>query len=305
MTEPAIPAEPIPFRVLLDEAMRLTRRHFGKIYLPVAIPLALLSALLVLAQSRWMSGAMAGQDPIAFWTGPGCVGFVVTMLAALVVQFLSYGVLTAAGVDGATGKPIDMKAKWAFMFQPSVLGTLFLAFLAVAAGLICLVLPGLYIALMLSFVIPVMALEGLRGGAALRRSWQLVRYNPRRRFIENPGTKIFLLYLVAGVIGWLLGMLIQIPLTAIQGMSMARQLSSGGTVDPQALVDSMRWVQVPSAILGSLVSTAVRIYSSFGVVLLFIDVVRRKEGTDLAAAINARFGGGDPNAPPPSTAGSA
>ena len=36
MTDPAIPAEPIPFRALLDEAMKLTRRHFGTVYLSVA-----------------------------------------------------------------------------------------------------------------------------------------------------------------------------------------------------------------------------------------------------------------------------
>ena len=40
MIDSALPAEPMPFRVLLDEAMKLTRRFFRAIYPSVAIPLA-------------------------------------------------------------------------------------------------------------------------------------------------------------------------------------------------------------------------------------------------------------------------
>ena len=297
MSAPAIPAEPVPFRVLLDEAMRHTRRHFGRIYLPVAIPLALLSGIVVFAQSMWMSDFTSGRNPAAMFTGTGCIAMVVSFLAALVLQFTSYGVLMAAAADGVTGKPIEMAQKWAFVFQPPVLGTLVLAFLAVVAGFICLVFPGIYVALMLSFVMPVMVLEGRRGSAALSRSWNLAGYNPGGGFSRHPVVKIFLLYLVAAVIGWLVGFIIQLPFTAIWGVSMFREASKGGPVDPQALMEHVRWLQLPTAILGSLASTAVRLYSSFGVVLLYLDVVRRKEGSELAAAIDARFGG----TPPPST----
>jgi len=300
MTELQIPAEPIPFRILLDEAMKLTRRHFGKIYLPVAIPMAVLSGLLVLVQSRWTNQVMSGRtDPMAFWTGPGCTAFAITMLVFLIMTFLTYGLLMAAGVDGATGKPIDMKAKWSFLFSPGVFGTLFVAFLLVAIGFCFLFFPGLFIALRLSFLIPVMAVEGVRGGEAMKRSWGLVAYNPQKRFLTNTITKIFVLYFVAGVIGWLAAAVINLPFTALQGLNAARQITSGGTVDPQAMVDSMRWIQLPQTILASLVETAVRIYSSFGVVLLYLDVVRRKEGTDLASAIASRFGASPE--PPPST----
>ena len=54
MTE-GIPAEPIPFRVLLDEAMKLTRRHFARMYLPVAIPIALLAGHAAGAGQRYSS----------------------------------------------------------------------------------------------------------------------------------------------------------------------------------------------------------------------------------------------------------
>ena len=75
MSAPAIPAEPIPFRVLLDEAMRPTRRHFGRIYLPVAIPLALLSwDRRVRSRSRCgVSDFTSGRNPAALFTGTGCI----------------------------------------------------------------------------------------------------------------------------------------------------------------------------------------------------------------------------------------
>ena len=33
--------EPLPFRLLVDEAMKLTRRHFRQMFVPVALPIAL------------------------------------------------------------------------------------------------------------------------------------------------------------------------------------------------------------------------------------------------------------------------
>jgi len=302
MTESAIPAEPMPLRVLLDEAMKLARRFFRVIYPSVAIPLAVISVLLLVVQTRFMTGwagggvaARQGSIPDGAAFG-GCAAFLVTILAALAIQGLTYAVLTAACVDGAAGRPISMGAKWTFVLQAPVLWTLVLTFLAIAAGLICLILPGIYLALGLSFVIPVMVAEGLRGGAALGRSWKLVRYNPHKRFFANTPTKIFVLYLVAGLITYAMTFLVQLPFTAMQGYRVARTISAGQ--DPHDVMSRMLWWQIPPTILGSLVSTAVSVYTSFGLVLLYLDVVRRKEGGDLAAAIDARFPGGRPPAGP-------
>ncbi|MEX0878272.1 MAG: glycerophosphoryl diester phosphodiesterase membrane domain-containing protein [Thermoanaerobaculia bacterium] len=290
MTE-GMPAEPIPFRVLLDEAMKLTRRHFGKMYLPVAIPLALLAGLVVVVQHRFLQGVASGEMANPLGAG-GCVGFFGVMLFWLALSGLCSAVLTAAAVDGVGGRPIAMKAKWGFVLQPSTLGTLILALIAIFVGLCLLILPGIYMALRMSFLIPVMAAEGLKSTGAMRRSWELVKYNPHKRFLDNTATKIFLLYLVAGLIGWLVSLVVQLPFTAMRGVAAARDVAAaqtGGAASTMTL-----WLQVPAQMLGQLVSTAVTIYSSFGLVLLYLDVVRRKEGKDLASAIDARFGGASP-----------
>jgi hypothetical protein len=299
MIDSAVPAEPMPFRVLLDEAMKLTRRFFGRLYPPVAIPLALIAGLMTTAQVRWLSAvARQGAAATPGAVVPGCIGFVTGVSGALLVHGLTYAVLIAACVDGAASRPISMGAKWSFVLQAPVLWTLLLVFLAVAAGFVCLVLPGIYLGVMLSFAIPVMAAEGLRGGAALGRSWRLIRYNPQKRSFANTPTKIFLLYLVASLITYAVSFVVQLPFTAMQGYRMVRTISAGGGADPNAVMGPMLWWQIPPAILGSLVSTAVSVYTSFGLVLIYLDVVRRKEGGDLAAAIDARFPGATTPRPP-------
>ena len=289
MTEPAIPGEPIPFRVLLDEAMKLTRRHFGTVYLLVAVPLALLTLVTVVVQKRYMQD-MAGPGAAGgMFSGKGCLAVIGSLAWTLMVHGLSSGVLTAAAVDAAAHRPIDMKAKWAFILQPRSIGTLLLSFLAIVAGFICLIFPGVYLSLGLSFAVPVMAAEGLYGSSALGRSWKLVRYNPHKGFLANTSTKVFLLYLVTGLIAYAINFVIQLPFLVMQGARVAHAVASGAAADAQAII-GVSWVQIASAVLGSLVTTAVSIYSAFGIVLLYLDVVRRKEGGDLAAAIDARFG---------------
>ena len=192
MIDPAVPAEPMAFRVLLDEAMKLTRRYFQ--CLPVrghspggahggdrdrAEPLP----------DRMWAGIAAprGVTPESAMFG-GCGASMVTSLASLAVHGLTYAVLTSACVDGAAGRPIT----WSQVeLRPAAEEhwTLVLAFFASRRDSSCLFLPGLYVGLRLSFVIPVMASESLAVRRALGRSWRLIRYNPHKRFLANTGRR--------------------------------------------------------------------------------------------------------------------
>ncbi len=296
MIETAAPSEPIPFRVLLDEAMKLTRRHFGRLFLPVAVPLAIVAGLVTVVQVGFLADVYRSASPAMMFSGRGCVVFVGLLLVWMLMRALASVVLTAAAVDGASQRPIDVGTSWRFLLQPSTLGTVILSLLVISIGFVFLVLPGIYLGLGFSLLLPVMAAEGLRGTAAMKRSWTLVRYNPHKRFFQNTATKVFVLYLVAGLIAYALGLLIQLPLTLAMGVRAARTVAGGGT---PAAVTANYWLQVPSAILQSLISTAIAIYTSFGIVLLYMDVVRRKEGGELASAIDARFGAAPEAAPTP------
>jgi hypothetical protein len=299
MNEAALPAEPIPFRVLLDEAMKLTRRYFKEIYPSVAIPMALIAVGVLFVQQRFMREVQEATRNPQLWMSSGCLSYVGILLLYFSVAGLNSAVTASAAMDGARGQAVDMRKKWAFVLSPAVLLTLVLALIAVCVGFLFLVFPGIYIGLRLAFLVPVMAAEGLRGTSAMGRSWKLVRYNPGKRFIQNTATKVFLLYFVSTVIGWLASALIQLPFTALRGVAAAREISSGRPGSAQATL-YMHWTQFPQTILSSLISTGIGLYASFGLVLLYLDVVRRKEGSELAAAIDARFGapaGSLPRAP--------
>ena len=301
MTEPVPIGQPVPFRMLIDDAMKLARRHFFPIYFPVAIPLAVMAAVQVVAQVKWMSWAQSSRSDVA----PFLVRFMIPMLLIVLVYLLfyvlAYIAMLVAAVDAVAGRPVDMIRAWRFPFQWRVQGTLLLA--GVLVGLACLLLffPGLYVSLLFSFIVPVMVEENTFGSAALRRSSRLVKYNPHRRFVDNPMVKVFAIFFLGWILAYAVGMVVQLPLIITQQVLIFRSIAEGQTADPSAFMERFLWLQVPSNVLGVLAYTAVNLYTSICLVLLFLDIRRRKEGRDIEAAL-AELGSvppADPYRPPP------
>ena len=54
--------EPIPFRLLIDEAVKWTRRHFRAMYLPVAVPISIVNGLIPVAQALWFSSLLNPEE---------------------------------------------------------------------------------------------------------------------------------------------------------------------------------------------------------------------------------------------------
>lgn len=295
MTETALSlAQPLPFRVLLDEAMSRVRHHFRQVYLPVALPVAFAAGLMAVAQGL-MSVHASGSDPTAALTSGGL--FFLTFGALMVIWGLASGALLVAAVDAVAGRTISMARAWKTMFRPRVLGTLILTWLAYSLGFACCILPGIYLVLALSFVIPVMADEGVFGPAAIGRSQALAGHNPQRRLGADPRLQVFLVVFVGALIGYAVGMVIQLPVVVVQQVLLMRDVSAGKRPDPGELMAAMMWLNVPAQVLSWLAQTAVQLYVSFGLALLFFDVRHRKEGRDLDAAIDALAARGAPGAP--------
>lgn len=299
--EPGIPAfaSTMPFRILVDEAMKLTRRYFLAVYFPVAIPVAILFSALTVVQFAWMrsfQAAAASRSMLAL--AGGCGGVLLAFLVLIVAQSLAYAALAAACVDAVQAGAVSMKRSWRFVLQPRVIGTLVLVWLVLGISFLFFFFPAIYVGLILSLIAPVMAVERIFGLAAMRRSSQLVRYNPQRRFLANPKVKIFALFLIALVLSWVGRVIVELPFAIFRGYSAAREVAARGKADPSAWMDQMLWTQVPLSLLSSLVSTAVGVYTTFGLALLYFDIRRRKEGMDLEAEIE-RMAGGVPEPPPP------
>lgn len=285
-------AEPLPFRVLLDEAARGARRSFVAIYPSVAVPVAAAQLALVVAQVRWMQGIFGTTqiDPAQMFGGVAWFGG--AFLAFTVLYGLAYGAMGAAAVAAAAGRPVAMGQWWRFVVRPKVLVTMLGMGLAVWVGLICCLAPGLWLLMLLGFALPVMVEEDLVLGAAWRRSVELARYNPQRQLTTSPMFKVFVFLVVGLALSWAISLTVQMPFMVAQEVLMIREVA-GGT-DPTAAAVGARWMwlQAPSAVLGSLAQTAVALYLSFGMALLYFDVRRRREGDDLEAALDEVLGEG-------------
>jgi hypothetical protein len=295
-------AQPLPLRLLIDEAARHSRRHFRALFPPVGIPLALAGGLMPLAQRPYFE--VVGQTTAGHPDPVQALASVGLMLAASILFVLAYGVgysvMLAGAVDAVAGREIRMAQAWRTVLSPRFLGTLALCWIVFLFGFACCVLPGLYVGLLWSFVVPVMVEEGRRGGGAIGRSGELTSYNPQRDWGADPRVKVFLVGFVAYLAAYLVSIVVQLPLLSVQWIYMWREMAAGRRPDPAALLLKLTWLQVPSQMLGMLVQTAVHLYVCVGIALLYFDVRRRKEGDDLEAALAALetpAAGPEPGAP--------
>ena len=284
LLEPAL-----PFRQLLDEAVGRTRRHFRRIYPYVAIPAALAGGLVPLAQGAFFrdtlgTGPNKAPDFARMAGGIGLFGGV--MLVYMVVYGLAYSAMFVAATDAVAGREVSMRRAWALVIRPRVLGTLALLTLAVMFGFVFCLLPGIYLALIYAFTVPVIVTESRLGTAAMSRSSELARYNPQGKFDSDPRLHVFITFLVGTMLGYMVNFFIQLPLVAFQQFVLMREVAAGMKPDPGELMARMAWIQVPTTMLGVLTNTAVHLYVCFGVAMIFFDLKRRKEGLDLEAAVS-------------------
>lgn len=279
---------PMPFRLLIDEAIRQARRHFRTLYLPVAIPVAVLATLVAVAQALWFPGVLSNPT-----NSLGMLpGIYLLLFIYLGIVMVAYMALQVGVIDALNGRAVDMKRAWGFAIQGRVLGTLILWYAATVASVLCCCLPVLYVGPLLSFVSPIMADEGRFGTEALRRSAELANYDPGHGFFERPIWKVLLFLFIGVLISYLLGLLVALPFQIPMYIDVFRQAASGGDTIPN--MARWVWLQVPAQFLNAMVSTAVYVYMAFGIALLFYDTRGRKEGVDLRSEIDEVFG-----APPP------
>lgn len=275
-----------PFRLLIDGIVVPARRHVRETVLPVAIPLVISSILLTVAHLRWFR-VMSSGDPDAFpEVFAGCflfmlLAFVVTMLYGLVLSALTMGAMQAV-----SGQPrISMMRAWALVVRPSVLGTLILIGVASALSSAMCYIPALYVVPVLSFALPAMADEGLRGFAALRRAAELAHFNPTGRWTQTPWLQMLLILVVGFIFYYAVALAVQFPFIITQQVIILREAAAGQVVDPGELMASTFWLQIPANVLDALATAVTWLYSAFGTCLLFHEVRRRKEAGDLEEAI--------------------
>lgn len=276
----------IPFRHLIDRVVNVVRPHLRSVFLPIAVPLTIISLSFVPIQTDWMqqmdAEAATLEEALAMLT------WVLVLVPLMVAGYvLIYGALSVAAMDAVAGRPIEMRRAWRFIIAPRAFLTLFLVtFLMGLSFLFCLI-PALYVVPVLSFVLPVMVAEKRFGMAAIQRSIELAQFNPSRRWATSPWLQIFLLLFVGWVVQQGLTMLVQLPFVVIQQVIVLREAVGGDAVEASMALSGFGWLQAAINLLGALIMALTWCYPAFGLAWLYQETRRRREGTDLEQAIDA------------------
>lgn len=274
----------IPFRTLLDHVVVPARRHARETLLPIALPVTVMSVAAAVVQVRWSQTVMvaAPDDLGSFFVG--CVLVVLVALATWFVLIMAFSALTVAAMDAVSGRAVRMARAWGFVFRPAVFATLVMVSFLELLSICAFIVPAVYVVPLLSLTLPAMIDEGLVGFDALRRSVELVRFNPTGRLVHSPWLQVFLLLLVSVVLNYAANMVVQLPFVVVQQLLFLRETFSG----PEA-AEAMKvalWLQLPASLLGALVTVVTWLYSAFGICLLFRELRRRKEAPDLEEAVD-------------------
>ncbi len=278
--QPAAMVRTLPLRLLLDEALRLARRQFLRLYPPVAVPVGLAAALMAVAQGSIMGfGSVHGPSDPSLGS---LAGFGAAFLVYVLVLGLGNAVMLAGASAVVSGRH---RQGWAWALRPRVCGTLLLYAVVVGLASLACCLPGLAVGAVLGLVVPVMVVEGVHGTAAFRRSAELMLHHPERVLHRHPVARLAVIGFVGYLLSYAVSLAVQMPFAvAFQVVALRAMAGAQGGAD---LETAWLLLQVPQTVLGALASQAVGLYMCCAVALFHADACRRREGADLEAALDA------------------
>ena len=162
---------------ILSAAFRLYQRHWRTllaIAAVVVVPLTLLQYLL----GDWIRtrGEVTSLQEVSTATWAVGAAGLVAGLAGLLMYLVLTGAITRAVAAEVAGEDPSLEQSYRFGFHRlgSVLLVSVLVGLATVAGLILLIIPGIYIGVRLAVSVEALVVEGRRGTQAMDRSWELV-----------------------------------------------------------------------------------------------------------------------------------
>jgi hypothetical protein len=174
---------------ILVEAFQLYRAHAKPLLTICAllfVPAAVINSLALSAilGPTLAFAQTAAIDPTAALAGNLSV-FLLQVVGMLVTTFFLYGIivpltngaLTIAAADRILGGKAEWREVWMLLFRRlgKLLSAVIPGAIVVTIGFVFFFIPGLVLAVLFTFVSPVVLIEGLGGRAALERSTTLVR----------------------------------------------------------------------------------------------------------------------------------
>jgi hypothetical protein len=247
---------------VVRHGVRLYSENAGPLW-RILVPLALAAQLVavILTISSVPAGSVVSNGTIYVPAGSSASGIalagVVTIIFEALIGVVTVGAATrllATTVLGRAEAPADA-FRYAFRRIGPLLWLSILYGVLIVAGGILLVIPGVYLAVAFAVAIPVLVVEDLRGGIALKRSRQLIK----GRWWATLGA-----LLPAGLI------------TGILAITLTLTLRVSGSITAYALAHAA------SALLVQVFLTPVTIATT---VAIYLDLRARKEPDQLNTAL--------------------
>ena len=279
---------PLGVPEVIDAAFKLMRRHARTLFTIAAVvlvPLGLLEYVLLLVSESNLASVpqtvpetATPEEVLAILVediGPALLAGLLSAIVAVLAQ----AVVQLGSVEAVAEVYLDREPNWRTSLAaglrraPAGVGAFLLAVVPLTVGFLLCGLPGIWLAVMWSMTVPVLAVEKLGPSASLGRSWRLVK----SRF-----------WPVLGVLA--LSFLISLVIQSVFSFAITAAFLFSGTValEIQALVNTVSRILVTP-------------FTASVFAVLYFDLRVRQEGFDLermAAAI------GQP-APTPTTASTA
>jgi hypothetical protein len=264
----ALDLRPLSLGEILDRTFSIYRQNFllfiGITALPQLLVLALQVSQILLTRGAATRSAGLG----ALGIGGVLIGFLIGVIVYLVAYLYAHGGTVFAVSDIYLGRPTTIGESLRKMrgHAANLFGVLMLQGLAMLAGFILLVIPGVYVACRLSTGVPAALLEDLGPSESLNRSWALTEDNAGRAFA------IFCLYtaILYGLILLLTG-----PFLFLIAFATSQK-------DPAMVVVWTVCMQIGSFIATALVTPIITISTT----VFYYDLRVRKEAFDLQMMIN-------------------
>jgi uncharacterized membrane protein len=189
---------------VLDQAVALTKDHFGILFRIVAVTLLLPLIAQGLTQTiaiPQLSSTPTPEEIQAYLAAMGKIGPVIMLVSFATIAATLVG--NAALVHGIASvyldKPLTAKlaVKRAFAVFWQLIGTSILAGLVMFAGFLLLIVPGIIFALWYALVTQIVVIEGSTGLEAMKRSKTLMKDNMGSMFVLG-----FVMLTINLGIGW-------------------------------------------------------------------------------------------------------
>jgi len=244
---------PLSTSELLDRTFHLYRNHFLLFVGITAIP-----QLVVLVLRLGGAALIAGNQFLGFGA--------ITILTGL-ASYIAIEISHAATVVAVSDLHLDRAASIGSAYSTAkssmlrVIGISLAVGIAVGIGLIFLLVPGIYLALMWSLAIPVTVLEGGGLGVSTTRSTELTKGSRGR---------IFVIYVLIVILSVVVSFIVELPVGIVAGL-MSRGASTG----------AVGVVQAMSAVANFLSASLVGPLATIALTLVYYDQRVRKEGFDL------------------------